>query len=299
MSNPALSLSSDLILDLLGELSVILQERESAVISSFYNILYSHPVAQSARERSLLLPSPPSESLPAVALEMTIENPPVLNRTTGEQSSFASASDISAAPDHDGVAVGQTDVSVMQKNDSGGGVGGKGCCRNGAKRVVLRQNKTGSKGKKGKGKRDIQDVSEDSSGGTGEVNGPVKKARMDKGSQKDSDKEAEGHRIGGGKAMEKRGKKESPNWMVNGAPPPLEQRTTQLIDQLSQIDLNDGLQSLITLVNRLIQPVTVSEHPSYSLAAVIAECHERESNVVLENFNHMISLVRLAFYIER
>ncbi len=82
-------------------------------------------------------------------------------------------------------------------------------------------------------------------------------------------------------------------------PPPLEQRAMELIDQLSHLDLNNGLQSLITLVNRLILPATASERPLYSLAAVIADCHQRESNVVLENFNHMISLIHLAFYIER
>jgi hypothetical protein len=73
--------------------------------------------------------------------------------------------------------------------------------------------------------------------------------------------EEECHNVG-----RKSGKKKNPDWMTNGTPPPLEQRTMELIDQLSHLDLNDGLQSLITLVNRLILPVTASEHPLYSLA---------------------------------
>ena len=148
MSNPALSLSPDLILGLLGELSSILQERDSAVISSFYDILYTHPIARSTRERSLVLSDAPSESLSGPS-EMTVACPHVVQSATGEQSSPASATDLSAAPDHDGVAVGQADVSVIQENSSSRDVGGKGCCRNGTKRVVLRREK------KGRGKRDI------------------------------------------------------------------------------------------------------------------------------------------------
>jgi hypothetical protein len=287
MSNPALSLSPDLILGLLGELSSILQERDSPVISSFYDILYTHPIARSTRERSLALSNPPSESLSGPS-EMTVACPHVVQSATGEQSSPASASDLSAAPDHDGVAVGQAGVSAIQENGGIRDVGGKGCCRNGTKRVVLRREK-----KRRRGKRDIQDMDEDSSGGTDEVNGPAKRARREKSTQRD--KEEERHDVG-----KKRGKKKNTDWMTNGMPPPLEQRTMELIDQLSRLDLNDGLQSLITLVNRLILPATASERrPLYSLAAVIADCHQRESNVVLENFNHMISLIRLAFYIER
>jgi hypothetical protein len=289
MSNPALSLSPDLILGLLGELSSILQERNSAVISSFYDILYTHPIARSTRERSLALSNAPSESLSGPS-EMTVACPHVVQSATGEQSSPASASDLSAAPDHDGVAVGKAGISVIQENGGSRDVGGKGCCRNGTKRVTLRREKKGRRGK-----RDIQDVNEDSSGGTDEVNGPAKRARREKSTQRDKGQEEEEcHNVG-----RKSGKKKNPDWMTNGTPPPLQQRTMELIDQLSHLDLNDGLQSLITLVNRLILPATASERPLYSLAAVIADCHQRESNVILENFSHMISLIRLAFYIER
>jgi hypothetical protein len=155
---------------------------------------------------------------------MTAEYPPAVQSTVGEQSSSASAfaSGPSAAPAHNEVAVGQADVSAMQKNDSGRDVGGKGCCRNGTKRVVLRRDKTGNKGK-----RDIQDVDEGSSAGTGNVNRRTKRARRDN-TQKDSDKEPEEHHIIG-----RKGRKNHPDWMTNGTPP-LEQRTTKLIDQLSQ-----------------------------------------------------------------
>jgi hypothetical protein len=292
MSNPALSLSPDLILGLLGELPGILQERDSAVISAFYDILYTHPVARSTRERSLAPSNVPSGSLSGPS-EIIVACPPAVQSATGEQStgSAASASDLSAAPDHDGVAVQQAGVSAIQENSSSRDVKGKSCCRNGAKRVVLRRDKKGKRGK-----RDIQDVNEDSSGVTDEVNGPAKRVRRDKSSRLDEGQE-EHHDVS--QKRERGGKRKDPDWMTNGMPPPLEPRTMELIDQLSRLDLNDGLQSLITLANRLILPVTASENPLYSLAAVIADCHQRESNVVLESFNHMISLIRLAFYIEQ
>lgn len=308
MANTTLSLSPDLILGLLGELSGILQDRESPMVGAFYDLLYAHPVARSTRERSLAptgstaplstpLPTTSSplssETLPdpMESLGMTVHSPTVVQSATAEESRLASDK-LATAFDQD---VDQIDALGMDGEECSENVGGKNCCRNGSKRVTLRRGKRGNMGK-----RDIQDVDKDESG---MGDGPFKRLRSARGTQKNILDAGEGEHqyIEEMKGEKGRAVKSASVWMTNGTPPPIETRTGELIDMLSCLDLNEGVQSLIILAQRLVLPVRDSEpeHPAYSLVAVVADCKKRESNVVLEDFLHMISLMRLAFYLER
>jgi hypothetical protein len=287
MSNPALSLSPEMIIGLLDALSS--QKEENIFVKDFLDLLNAHPVVRASRDRSLA-PSPLSlvSPAPVPALPATIEVSSAVDSSEKTSSVSTSATNVVQSAVLEDINQSNTDI------EDGGGRGGeegKGtgtCCRNGVKKVNL-------KPKKGAVKR--------GAGGGGDLGRKAKRLKdVILESEEEEEKEDGDNEQKEGKGRRGRKRWEAPAWLQDGTPPPTDSRTTDLINHLARLDLNQDLQTLIMLCRRLIQPdlsISDVDIPPTSLAAAIADCVKRESNVVCESFYEMISLIRLAFYIEK
>src|SRR6266852_5960385 len=325
ISNAVLSLSPEMIQGLLEDLPQCLGQTDSAAIKGFLDMLTAHPVVRASRGRSLALsaqlPFGPLASEEGTSVAVITEEPSYHSMESSDASDTMTTNNRVTQGNE-----GQTDVG------SGGGEKGRGvsCCRNGIKTVKF--NKGRKAAKRGAGdvsgsersykvskrprrdKRKMQDEEmdegvhdggqtekEDCEDQEGQGGGGMDGNYGAEGDSVDSSQgqSAESSKIKGKREANHRAERSA--WRQDGTPPSVDKHTLELIDQLAHLDLNDNLQSLVDLLKRLLhldlQP-SDSEAPPYSLAAVIANCAQMESQVTFYTFQEMIALIRLAFSLQ-
>lgn len=181
-------------------------------------------------------------------------------------------------------------VKEVEQAKSGGGSGGKNCCRNGTKQKSF--SSVGAGGKK-------------ASGGGGRSAGRVGNGGKDK---VDREEESDDGVDSGGEIGQKRKKralrKSGPLvWLTDGTPPPLPSDVEEMLMELGKgLGSTTGSQSLLDLVIQLMggkSSLPTPNHHSLSIGALINQCIIYESKAAVEEFQHMVSLIQLAFNITR
>lgn len=303
VENPAISLTPDMILGLLEELSNL----ESPFALQLCGLLAEHPVSRFSRARSLGASPLDSSGAP---MDLSLASPRSSsdspdNQTTGSENSLVQ--DASRAVD------GET---------------GNRCCRNGVKRTtfnapVKRNRKFGGAKEEGYVEEDDGEVlTGDIEGVRRGDKGGIEETAGGGGGASDDEDVTEGSEYNGGeddpfdvsgrkrkgkggrraKKSKKVKKDTPPRWLTDGSPPDLFEGTDAALSELSRIISNDGLQSLADLTQVLINPASnssVDPDNTLTLASLIATCIEEDLNQKLADFRHMILLIRLAFHLER